>query len=91
MNALKLCIAAISIFPMLVHAQSNTQRTPSVPTPQWLTGDRKLACEAILCLASNRQPDECQESLNRYFGIDFDDMSDTATARANFLNQCPRQ
>ncbi|PPD50876.1 MAG: hypothetical protein CTY13_00825 [Methylobacter sp.] len=76
---------------MLVHAQSNNQRTPSIPEPQLLTGDRKLACEAILCLASNKRPNECQESLNRYFGIDFDDFGDTATARANFLNQCPRQ
>lgn len=91
MKTLKLCIIAISIFPALVLSQSNTPRTPSIPTPRLLTGDRKLACEAILCLASNRRPNECQESLNRYFGIDFDDMSDTATARANFLNQCPRQ
>lgn len=34
-----------------------------------LTGDTKLACEAILCLSSGTRPGECGPSLSRYFGI----------------------
>ena len=32
-----------------------------------LTGDTKLACEAILCLSTGSTPDECSPSLNHYF------------------------
>ena len=32
-----------------------------------LTGDSKLACEAILCLSTSTRPTECNESLRRYF------------------------
>jgi len=56
----------------------------------FLTGDTRLACEAILCLASASPPNECAASLERYFSISFRDFSDTARARANFLNLCPR-
>ncbi|WP_269902395.1 TrbM/KikA/MpfK family conjugal transfer protein, partial [Campylobacter coli] len=34
-----------------------------------LTGDTKLACEAILCLSSGTRPSECSSSLARYFSI----------------------
>ncbi|ENO0651419.1 conjugal transfer protein TrbM, partial [Campylobacter jejuni] len=36
-----------------------------------LTGDTKLACEAILCLSSGTRPAECGPSLARYFAIHF--------------------
>ncbi|MGJ9311179.1 TrbM/KikA/MpfK family conjugal transfer protein, partial [Campylobacter coli] len=32
-----------------------------------LTGDTKLACEAMLCLASPVKPPECGAALARYF------------------------
>ena len=31
-----------------------------------LTGDTRLACEAILCLSSGTRPSECTPSLSRY-------------------------
>ena len=34
-----------------------------------LTGDTKLACEAILCLSSSERPSECSASLSKYFSI----------------------
>lgn len=34
-----------------------------------LTGDTKLACEAILCLSSETRPAECGPSLAKYFAI----------------------
>lgn len=54
-----------------------------------LTGDEKLACEAILCLSSSTRPSECNPSLERYFGIRKLKWSDTVRARANFLDLCP--
>lgn len=54
-----------------------------------LTGDTRLACEAILCLSSGTRPGECSPSLSRYFGIQKRKFSDTIKARLNFLNLCP--
>ena len=56
---------------------------------QELTGDTKLACEAILCLSSGTRPGECGPSLSRYFGISHKKWKDTVKVRRNFLNQCP--
>lgn len=55
-----------------------------------LTGDAKLACEAILCLSTNTRPTECTESLRRYFSIKHKKAHKTARARRDFLKQCPR-
>ena len=61
--------------------------------PSWgqtlLTGDARLACEAILCLSSGVRPAACVPSLQRYFGISLSRWSRTLTARVNFLNLCP--
>lgn len=54
-----------------------------------LTGDTRLACEAVLCLASGTRPSECTPSLNRYFSISARKFSDTLKKRRNFLNLCP--
>ena len=57
--------------------------------PDLLTGDTKLACEAILCLSSGTRPSECNPSLQRYFGIHHKKPHKTIQARENFLNLCP--
>ena len=54
-----------------------------------LTGDPKLACEAILCLSSPTRPQECNASLQRYFSISYRHWSDTVNARRDFLKLCP--
>lgn len=54
-----------------------------------LTGDTKLACEALLCLASGTRPNECAPSLQRYFSISYRKISDTIRGRMDFLNLCP--
>ena len=54
-----------------------------------LTGDTRLACEAILCLASGTRPSECAPSLRKYFSITARKMSDTIKKRKNFLDLCP--
>ena len=54
-----------------------------------LTGDTRLACEAVLCLASGQRPTECSPSLQRYFSIRFRKPNDTLRERINFLKLCP--
>ena len=66
--------------------------SPSIASPvetELLTGDTKLACEAILCLSSGTRPSECHPSIQRYFSIHRKRMSDTIKARRDFLNLCP--
>ena len=36
---------------------------------QEITGDAKLACEALLCLSSPTRPSECAPALKKYFSI----------------------
>jgi hypothetical protein len=54
-----------------------------------LTGDTRLACEAVLCLATGTRPSECMPSLRRYFSISSKKLKDTIRGRLNFLNLCP--
>ena len=54
-----------------------------------LTGDTKLACEALLCLSSSERPSECSPSLHRYFNISHKHLKDTLNARKAFLSLCP--
>lgn len=54
-----------------------------------LTGDTRIACEAVLCLASGTRPSECAPSLNRYFSISARKFKDTLKKRRDFLNLCP--
>jgi hypothetical protein len=56
---------------------------------EFLTGDTRLACEAVLCLASGQRPNECTPSLQRYFSIRFRKPGDTLRERVNFLKLCP--
>jgi hypothetical protein len=57
---------------------------------QTLTGDTKLACEAIICLSTGQRPDQCTPPIQRYFSISFRRISDTLRGRTNFLNLCPK-
>lgn len=55
-----------------------------------LQGDKKLACEAMLCLISGESPAECSGALRRYFSIRARKWKDTFKARRNFLKLCPK-
>jgi hypothetical protein len=72
-----LAVAAYGAIPATASAQ------------EMLTGDTRLACEAILCLSTGTQPGECTPSLRRYFSISHRKLSDTIRGRINFLNLCP--
>lgn len=54
-----------------------------------LSGDTKLACEAMLCLASPVKPPECSASLARYFSINAKKWGEVIAKRRSFLNLCP--
>jgi hypothetical protein len=62
---------------------------PGLDVGNVLDGDKRLACEAILCLSSGTRPSECAPSLARYFGISMKKLSDTLEARHDFLSLCP--
>ncbi len=62
---------------------------PVAQADDLLTGDTRLACEAILCLSSGERPGECGPALSRYFGINKKFWKDTVSARRNFLSLCP--
>lgn len=53
------------------------------------TGQKKLACEAVLCLASGTRPTECLPSLKKFFSIKFSNPLKTIKERGNFLKLCP--
>jgi hypothetical protein len=74
--------AAVGVAGVVSAAPTMSQQT--------LTGDTKLACEAIICLSSGQRPDQCSESIRRYFSISFRRISDTLQGRTNFLNRCPK-
>jgi hypothetical protein len=76
-------LLAIAAFTMVVGS------TTSARAQDVLGGDQRLACEAMLCLASVTRPAECAASLTRYFSISLRRFRDTVRARANFLRLCP--
>jgi trbM protein of DNA transfer system len=62
---------------------------PATYADDVLTGDTRLACEAILCLSSGDRPSECASSIRRYFSIRHKKLGNTIKARRNFLKMCP--
>lgn len=72
----------------LATALSASMTAPAM-AQELLTGDTRLACEAILCLATGQQPSECTPSLRRYFSISYKKLSRTIRGRINFLKLCP--
>jgi TrbM len=75
---------------MIVVAVARAAGLPtSASAAEELTGDPRLACEAILCLSSPTRPQECNASLQRHFSISYRHWSDTVNARRDFLKLCP--
>jgi hypothetical protein len=82
-------------------AKDNTSKDEDQKTPEeqsstaansmadFLTGDAKDACEALLCLSSSDRPGECDPPIARYLSIVKRTAAKTAQARADFLKLCP--
>ncbi len=83
---MKKTILSSSLIALLTISSLKAEQQPQF---DYLTGDTKLSCEAILCLSSPIRPSECMPSLARYFGISFKKFSDTMKGRLNFLSLCP--
>jgi hypothetical protein len=58
---------------------------------QEITGDAKLACEALLCLSSPNRPQECNSALKKYYSITDKKAHKQTQKRENFLKLCPKQ
>ena len=86
----KLAILLITalLAPSIASAAPATPSNPATQ-PDLLTGDTKLACEAILCLSSGTRPSECNPSLQRYFSIHHKKPHKTIQARENFFEPLP--
>lgn len=61
-----------------------------------LTGDKKTACEVILCMSSSQQPSECHPPIAKYFAIKVYSHgsfspSKTIKKRREFLELCPKE
>ena len=54
-----------------------------------LTGDRKTACEVLLCLSSGERPSECNPPLRHFYSIKGKKPGDTLKKRRRFLELCP--
>lgn len=54
-----------------------------------LTGDRKTACEVLLCLSTGSRPSECNPPLARFFAIKAKKPWKTLQMRRDFLALCP--
>jgi hypothetical protein len=78
-----------NFFSYSIFAVAALSPLPSASAADILTGDTRLACEAVLCLASGSRPDECSPSLQRYFSISHRRLTETIKARGNFLKLCP--
>ena len=82
MRLKKLAAATAALAGLLGAGGANAQAV--------LTGDTRLACEAVLCLATGTRPSECTASITRYFSISHRRWRDTVRGRHNFLQLCPR-
>ncbi len=79
---MKKLLVAISCFIAIgsVHAEDDDNL---------LTGDPKLACEAMLCLSTAQPPHECDPALQKFFSIKRTRSANTRKDRRKFLSQCP--
>ncbi|OCS32894.1 hypothetical protein GZ989_011320 (plasmid) [Campylobacter fetus] len=86
---MKKVLSSLVLSTALVSSVAFANEQQNVFAPDVLTGDVKLACEAILCLSSSTRPGECAPSLHRYFSISAKKWKDTVKKRRNFLKLCP--
>ena len=77
------------LLPLAAFFLGGTAQAQGMPAIDLLTGDTRLACEAVLCLSSGTRPGECAKSLRRYFGITDPRPHKMIQKRINFLNLCP--
>lgn len=80
---------SLKLLPVLAILASSSVLAQEDYSEQLLTGDTKLACEAVLCLSTGKRPDECDPALTKYFSITAKKVKDQVRKRRNFLKLCP--
>lgn len=53
------------------------------------TGDKRTACEVILCMSSGKKPSECNAPIRKFFSIRAKKPWKTFELRRDFLKLCP--
>ena len=61
----------------------------SAQSLEFFEGDKRTACEVIMCLSSGQRPDECNEPIKKFFDIRARKPSKTFRLRRDFLRLCP--
>ena len=78
------------LFVLLVAVGSINQVYASGNPATLLSGDKKYACEALMCLnAGATNPQECNPAISKYHSIHRKHRSDEIRARKEFLRKCP--
>lgn len=78
------------LFVLLVAVGSINQVYAAENPVTLLSGDKKYACEALMCLnAGVASPQECNPAIHRYKLIRRKHRSDEIRARKEFLRKCP--
>lgn len=77
------------IYVSLIAGMLATSSLSQAEGGDYLTGDVKLACEAILCLSAGDRPSECAPSITKFFSIHDRKPWKTIQLRKDFLNLCP--
>lgn len=78
------------LFVLLVAVGSINQVYASGNPATLLSGDKKYACEALMCLnAGAASPQECNPAIFKYHSIHRKHRSDEIRARKEFLRKCP--
>lgn len=82
----------ILVFSIVAFCFSTKVYAVGIPTVdiELFEGDKRLACEAMLCLPASNRPQECEESLKKFFSIQHPSRSKTVKKRKEFLEQCPK-
>ncbi|WP_313397405.1 TrbM/KikA/MpfK family conjugal transfer protein [Acinetobacter variabilis] len=79
----------LKLLPVIALFVSSSLLAEDNYSEQLLTGDTKLACEAVLCLSTGKRPDECDPALTKYFSITAKKLKDQIKKRRKFLQLCP--
>ena len=86
MNTIKLIIVTLIFMTVSITSSAN------VVEVEELTGEKRTACEAILCLSDlqeARKTPECHPPLNYFYSIKAKRWKNTLKKRKNFLKLCP--
>ena len=77
------------LFPQFALAVALVATAARAIAEQPLIGDVRLSCEALLCLSSPTQPQECSPALEKFYSIKRFRASSTRADRRKFLSLCP--